>query len=304
MGESTIGVVDIGSNTVHLLVASSNGRSLKPLVDTSESLRLGGDIDKDGALSPEKADALVATLERFKGVAAQAGVTTLHLLATQALRVATNREEVCRRISEATGLPVAILSTEQEAMLAFTGAAADCPNIGPQVVVDIGGGSMQVGIGEQAEMWDSVSLPLGAARMADHFLPNDPPTPADEASLAGYLSTVVPSALPLPDTGVTRVVGVGGTLRRTPPLLGLKNDQTFPSDGLESILGMLRGRSEAEIAEIYELKPERAGLILPAVLLLREVVKGYDFPPLVMACYGLREGAVLSLARNGRNSRM
>ena len=236
MREQTLGVVDIGSNTVHLLVARTNGRSLVPLVDVSEGLQLGGDVDYDGVLSVGKLKELLSTLSAFRKIAAEAGVSTLHLLATQAIRMAANKDEICQAITKATTLRVEVLTPEQEAAFSFAGADADCPSIGPQVVVDIGGGSMQVAIGLHGDVWDSVSLPLGAARVVNQFLPSDPPTYLEEARLVSYLASVIPPALPLPDTTVTGIIGVGGTLRRMPALIDTKNGQPCPADALERIL--------------------------------------------------------------------
>ena len=216
--EALLGVVDIGSNTVHLLVARTNGRSLVPTVDISEGLRLGGDIDTDGAISSGKLQELVDTLTLYEQAAKEAGVGRLRLLATQALRVASNRDQVIKAIEDATGLCVEILGPDQEAALAYLGADASCPSVGPQVMLDIGGGSAQIAIGQYGQVWGSISLPLGAARMAAHFLPTDPPTHVEEALLTSYFAKVVLPSLPLPDTTVTGIVGVGGTLRpdRTP----------------------------------------------------------------------------------------
>jgi exopolyphosphatase/guanosine-5'-triphosphate,3'-diphosphate pyrophosphatase len=299
--EKTLGVVDIGSNTVHLLVARTNGRSITPLLDMSEGLRLGGDVDYAGVLSSEKLDELIATLREFQAAAegVGVGVTALHLLATQAIRTALNRDHIGAAVQQALGLRVEVLSTEQEAEYAFLGADTSCPSVGPQVAVDIGGGSMQVAVGQNGQVWDSVSLPLGAARIVNRFMPSDPPTYIDEALLVTYLANTLPAALPLSDTNVSGVLGIGGTLRRIPPLLGAELGQILPHDAIEHILGLLRGKPVEEIAATYDQKPERARLFMPALLVLREVMRGYDFPPLIMAQYGIREGAILVLARTG-----
>lgn len=297
--ELTLGVVDIGSNTVHLLVARTNGRAIVPLVDLSESLRLGGDVDASGAISEVKLTELVRTIQVYQGAAAGVGVDRIHLLATQAVRIAANSQEICDTVLRETGLQVEILPPDVEASIAFLGADADCPSVGPQVMVDIGGGSMQIAVGQHGQVWDSVSLPLGGARVATHFLPSDPPTYLEEARLVNYLAQVVPPALPLPDTNVTGVIGVGGTLRRIPALVGMKARQDLTDDAIERIISGLRGLTAAEISARYELKSDRARLLLPVMLLIREVLRGYSFPPLVIAGYGIREGAILYLARKG-----
>jgi exopolyphosphatase/pppGpp-phosphohydrolase len=103
--------------------------------------------------------------------------------------------------------------------------------------------------------------------------------------------------LPLPDTTITGVLGVGGTLRRTPALMDLRVSDIYPQDAVEMMLAMVRGHSTADISTKYELKPERARLLMPALLVLREVLQGYENPPLIMSPYGVREGAILTLAR-------
>jgi exopolyphosphatase/guanosine-5'-triphosphate,3'-diphosphate pyrophosphatase len=295
--EKTLGVVDIGSNTVHLLVARTDGRHVETIVDESEGLRLGADVDYTGALSEEKLQELIVTLIRFRDQAVAQEASEIHLLATQALRIATNQAAVLKELESKLELPVDVLTPQLEAEFAFLGADLACPSVGPQVMVDIGGGSMQIAVGQNGDVWDSVSLPLGASRVASQFLPSDPPTYLEEAQLVTYLAQTIPSALPLPDTNVTGILGVGGTLRRSPWLINLQIGEMFPPNTLEPMLAILRGRTTDQITTSYDLKPERARLLMPALLILREVMRGYDNPPLIMAPYGVREGAILSLAR-------
>lgn len=295
--EKTLGVVDIGSNTVHLLVARTNGRLIEPLVDISDGLRLGEDIDFTGALSDAKLEALITTLTQFQDAASAHDVSAMHLLATQAVRAASNRAAVLKCISERLGLEVEVLAPQQEAEYAFLGADLACPSVGPQVMLDIGGGSMQIAVGQNGEVWDSVSLPLGASRLANQRLLADPPTYLEEASLVVFLSETIRPVLPVPGTKVTGLLGVGGTLRRTPNLLGLQVGQLYPPNGIENMLALVRGRSTADIQATFEMKPERGRLLLPALLLLREVAHAYNNPPIIMSPYGVREGAILALAR-------
>lgn len=298
--EKTLGVVDIGSNTVHLLVARTNGRHVEPIVDVSEGLRLGADVDYTGGLSEEKLAELLDTLVRFRDQARRESATEIHLLATQAIRIASNRERVVAELEAKVEVPVDVLTPAMEAEFAFLGADVACPSVGPQVMIDIGGGSMQVAVGQNGEVWDSVSLPLGASRVAGQFLPSDPPTYLEEALLVTYLAQTIQEVLPLRDTNITGVLGVGGTLRRSPALLNLGIGEILPKDSVEKMIGLVRGRTTGELAARFELKPERARLLMPALLVLREVLRGYEDPPLILSPYGVREGAVLALARGGR----
>ena len=240
MQEQTFGVVDLGSNTVHLLVAQSDGRTLTPVVDATAGLALGADVDASGTIGPAKLEATLDTVRAFQEAAAAEGVRNLRLLATQAIRAATNRDAVCAAITAATGLPVHILTPEEEAALAFRGATAACPGSGARVVVDIGGGSMQVAVGTDGQMRQSVSLPLGAARVVARFLPNDPPTAADEATLVATLAAQILPVLP-PATAPALLIGVGGMARRIPQIVGGTPETGLPADALDRALADLRG---------------------------------------------------------------
>jgi exopolyphosphatase/guanosine-5'-triphosphate,3'-diphosphate pyrophosphatase len=295
----TIGVVDLGSNTVHLLVAHSDGQTIIPLVDLTAGLRLGGDVDRTGAISPEKLQDTLASLAEFQAAAATVGVDRLLLIATQAIRIATNSAAVCAAITAATGLPVQVLTPEQEAALAFLAATAGGAQDRPQAVVDIGGGSMQVAVGQHATVECSISLPLGGARLASRFIANDPPTTAEEAALQAYVAGEIAAALPARDPPPGAVIGVGGTVRRIPQLLGQQPGDMIPPDGLNQALALLRCTTAAELAAEYGMERERARLLLPGILVLREVLRGYGHPPLTIAPYGIREGAILRLVRQG-----
>lgn len=299
MTEPIWGVIDIGSNTVHLLVARVEGNRVVPLVDASADLYLGRDLQGGGAIGRARLHATLLKLQEYQATATEAGVTRLHLIATQAIRAARNRDAVCAAIAQATGLPVQVLSPEHEATLAFVGAEAVAPSPGGHVVVDIGGGSVQVGVGVGAHLESSNSLPLGATRLVAEFLPDDPPTPAQETALAAHLATIVPPELPARAGGVVQAIATGGMARRIPQLLGEPVGVPFPTARLDGALAAVRGQPAAALAAAYALEPDRARLLLPGMLVLREIVQGYRVPALVVAAYGIREGAVLRLARHG-----
>jgi exopolyphosphatase/guanosine-5'-triphosphate,3'-diphosphate pyrophosphatase len=296
-------VVDIGSNTAHLLVARSDGRAPAPLVDQTANLRLGGDVDRGGVISPAKVDELIATLRGFQDAARDAGAAGLYLFATEALRAAANRDAVLAAVTAATGLPVHLLPPEAEAALDYRGAVAGAPGAGLRAVVEIGGGSLHVVVGEGDAIRGSVSLPLGGARLVARFLPDDPPDAEDEARLAAYLAEVIPNALPLRNTAMTALLGTGGTLRRLPALLGWDLARPLPAEALEVALARVRGQPAGRLTAGSDMPADRARMLLPALLALREIRRGYHAPPLMVVPTGVREGAILQLARCGVNER-
>src|SRR5437763_17126982 len=112
-------VADLGSNTLHLLIATVQDGRVRGILDESEMVRLGEDVDREGEISEGKIERAIGVVRRFKHRSECFGVATLHLMATQAVRAAGNREELLARIEDAVGLPVTVLSTEDEARLAF-----------------------------------------------------------------------------------------------------------------------------------------------------------------------------------------
>jgi exopolyphosphatase/guanosine-5'-triphosphate,3'-diphosphate pyrophosphatase len=296
-------VADIGSNTAHLLVAVSDGRALVPLVDQTANLRLGGEVDHGGAIGPAKVDELIATLRGFQDAARAAGAPELYCFATEAVRAATNGEAVLAAVTAATGLPVHLLPPEAEAALGYRGAVAGVPGAGLRAVVDIGGGSLQVIVGEGAAIRGSVSLPLGAARLVARFLPDDPPEAGDAARLAAHLAAVIAPALPLRNQAITALLGTGGTLRRLAAVRGWDAGRPLPGDALDATVAWVRGLPAARLAAEANLPVDRARMFLPALLAWREVWRGYHAPPLWVVPGGVREGAILQLARAGLNER-
>ncbi len=299
----TWAVADIGSNTVHLLVARVAGDALAPLVDQTANLRLGGEVDRDGAIGPAKVDELVATLRGFQAAARAAGAAGLYCFATEAMRAAANRDAVLAAVTAATGLPVHLLPPEAEAALGYRGATAGVPGAGLRAVVDIGGGSLQVVVGEGEAIRGGVSLPLGAARLVARFLPDDPPEAGDAARLAAHLAAVIPPALPLRNQDITALLGTGGTLRRLAAVRGWDAGRPLPADAPAAALAWMRDLPAARLAAEADLPVDRARMFLPALLAWREVWRGYHAPPLWVVPGGVREGAILHLARAGLNER-
>jgi exopolyphosphatase/pppGpp-phosphohydrolase len=158
-------------------------------------------------------------------------------------------------------------------------------------------------VGEGDVIRGSVSLPLGAARLVARFLPDDPPEAGDVARLAAHLVGVIPPALPLRNHDMAAVLGTGGTLRRLAALRGWDAGRPLPGDALDAALAWVRGLPAARLAETGAMPVDRARMFLPALLAWREVWRGYHAPPLWVVPGGVREGAILQLARAGLNER-
>jgi exopolyphosphatase/guanosine-5'-triphosphate,3'-diphosphate pyrophosphatase len=292
MPSMRVAVIDVGSNTARLLVASvSPPREVEAVADERAFLGLGAEIATRGRLRKRSIATAADTAGRFARVARKAGAERLETIVTAPGRQGAEPERLLAALREATGAPVRVLTAEQEGTLAYDGAVARAGVLpGVVGVVDVGGGSTEIVVGEPAGggvTWVR-SLDIGSLRLTSLHLPDDPPA-ADQIAAA---RAVVAAALerlepPTPDL----VFGTGGSSRALGKVLGRRYDAA----DLDAAATDLGGRSAAERAEAFGLHPIRAESIVAGAIVLAEVSRLLD-RPFELARGGLREGAALQLA--------
>ena len=279
--------VDIGTNTTRLLVAERDRGRLREVVALPRFLRLVP--DEGGQIPPEAVTALAAIVAAHARTAQQHGVSEVHVVGTAAIRAASNRDELCAAVQSACGIDVEILTGEQEAELAFSGALATLatPPAGAIGVIDVGGGSCELVTGTAAEgvtWWRSV--PIGSGTLAARHLRSDPPQLAELASARAEIDVALQDVDP-PETELVLVVGGSATT-----LAAAGGDELEPAS-IARILAVLLAEPAAEAAKRLGLHVERVRL-LPAGLLALEAVWGaFGQAPLQIARGGLREGVVM-----------
>ena len=193
IGSKRLGVLDVGSNTVHLLVVDAH-RGARPTPMTSEKteLRLAERIDAAGRLTGEGAAALVDAVARAAAQAADAGCIEVLAFATSALRDATNSASVTARVRSETGVALRLLPGEAEARYTFLAARRWCGwSAGRLLVLDIGGGSLELAAGDDEHPDVAVSVPLGAGRMTRDWFRADPPERSEVAALEAHADAVL-----------------------------------------------------------------------------------------------------------------
>ncbi|GAB2919329.1 Ppx/GppA family phosphatase [Streptomyces mayteni] len=180
-----LGVLDVGSNTVHLLVVDAHpGARPLPAYSHKTELRLAELLDARGAIGQDGVDRLVATIREALEVAEDQGVADLLPFATSAVREASNADSVLARVADETGVALQVLSGADEARLTFLAARRWLGwSAGRLLMFDIGGGSLEIAFGLDEEPDAAVSLPLGAGRLTAARLPGDPPSAADVRAL-------------------------------------------------------------------------------------------------------------------------
>lgn len=174
-----LGVLDVGSNTVHLLVVDAHpGARPLPAHSHKVELRLAQLLDEDGAIGPDGIDKLVGVVQEALQAAEDKGVEELLPFATSAVREASNADDVLARVQTETGVELQVLTGAEEARLTFLAVRRWFGwSAGKLLVLDIGGGSLEIGYGIDEEPDAAVSLPLGAGRLTAGWLPGDPPEP-------------------------------------------------------------------------------------------------------------------------------
>ncbi|BFO14155.1 hypothetical protein SHKM778_05430 [Streptomyces sp. KM77-8] len=188
-----LGVLDVGSNTVHLLVVDAHpGARPLPAHSHKADLRLAQLLDDDGAIGPEGVDRLISIIHEALQAAEDKGVEELLPFATSAVRDAGNADDVLTRVREETGVELQVLSGDEEARLTFLAARRWFGwSAGNLLVIDIGGGSLEIAYGMDEEPDATVSLPLGAGRLTAARLPGDPPEPDDVRALRRHVRTEI-----------------------------------------------------------------------------------------------------------------
>ena len=285
-----LGCIDIGSNTTRLLVAEAGTGPLRELAAERAYTCIRKSRADDGRIPPEKVAETVGVVSDQARRARELGAGEVVAVATAAIRDAPNRRELERGVEEAAGIPLRVISGEEEARLSFLGAIGTGaePVTGTLAVVDVGGGSTEIAIGSSArgvEWWRS--LPIGSGVLADRHLHSDPPL-ASELDAVRREVTVVFDGLGAP--AVDHVVAVGGTATSLLGVLGRGLDEETLECGIEVLM---RGTVD-ELARRLELDPARVRVLPAGIVVLQALAARLG--PLQIACGGLREGVILDRA--------
>jgi exopolyphosphatase / guanosine-5'-triphosphate,3'-diphosphate pyrophosphatase len=293
--QSPVGVraacIDIGSNTTRLLVADYVDGVLAEVHQERAFTRIGKGLAASGAIGADKIEEVVAVVLNQLAVAREHGASEIRGVATAAIRTASNGSALARAIAAGTGLEVEIVSGEDEARLAFRGAAAmlepetaaRCQQLG---VIDVGGGSSEVVVGaapDRVGWWSSV--PIGSGALTDHCLHSDPPSAGElESARHEVAAALAGLAPPCPELAVA----VGGSATS----LGRVAGPVLDAGAFERALAVLAGDSAAAVAERFLIDPQRARL-LPAGLLILQGASRLLEATIQVGRGGIREGVLL-----------
>jgi exopolyphosphatase/guanosine-5'-triphosphate,3'-diphosphate pyrophosphatase len=287
--------IDIGSNTTRLLVADAGNGQLRELVTQRAFTRIGKSIASSGSIPTEKIAETADVVATQAKVAREVGAEQIVAVATAAIRNAPNRDQLLDAVRLAGGMPLEILSGEEEARLSFVGATRTMlqPSDETIAVIDVGGGSTEIAVGEpNGDMAWSASFRIGSGFLADSYLRSDPPS-VDELEKVRTHVTGTFEGLEPPPAG--EAVAVGGTATSLRRLLGAE----LSHETLERGIRVLSTTPIEDVAARFELDAERVRL-LPAGILVLEAISDLLALPLRIARGGLREGVLLELVEGRR----
>jgi exopolyphosphatase / guanosine-5'-triphosphate,3'-diphosphate pyrophosphatase len=295
-----LGVLDVGSNTVHLqVVDTSPGARPNPTFNYKEELRLTQYINEDNLVSDEGIEKLRSSIKR--AIEQSASVQTQELLpfATSALREAGNGEKIINSINKDFHIDLQVLTGEEEAKLTFLAARRWFGwSSGRLLVIDIGGGSLEMAVGIDEAPEIATSLPLGAARLTKDFLKGDPYTDKSLRALRDHienkLEQILPSLVKHQDTD--RAIATSKTLRTLARLAGDWFDGTGKNitvEAIRKISAKLSEMDENSRAKLPGVSENRASQIVAGSLVAESVMRNLDIKELEICPWALREGVVL-----------
>lgn len=298
--------IDIGTNTVLLLVAVKNEKVLDSIHEDQRIPRLGRGVDASGNLFEESVERVMEVLKEYKGILSSnfPDIKTLSVTATSAVRDAANRDYLIDMIKEETGFDVNVLSGRQEAKLTYMGALSMLPQEDNAAVIDIGGGSTEIAYGKNGKLLDSHSFNMGSVRFTERFINSDPPAGEQVNSCRNEIKLILqtrPFEINWKREEVS-LIGVAGTVTSLAYIdMGLTRYDTNQINGYRLSRNVIKEWAEkismTKVKTLEEQYPEvmkgRAEVILAGILILDEFMNFYGIPEVKVSTGGIRHGAIL-----------
>ncbi|MEW2580559.1 Ppx/GppA phosphatase family protein [Streptomyces syringium] len=299
-----LGVLDVGSNTVHLLVVDAHpGARPLPAHSHKTELRLAELLDDHGAISDAGIDRLIAVIQGALQAAEDKGVEEVLPFATSAVREAANADAVLARVTKETGITLPVMTGDEEARLTFLAARRWFGwSSGKLLVLDIGGGSLEIALGLDEEPDAAVSLPLGAGRLTAGWLPGDPPDPTDVRALRRHVRAQIarivgdfsrrgaPDHIVATSKTFKQLARIAGAARSTE---GLYVKRTLSRRALEQWVPKLAAMTVEQRAALPGVSEGRAPQLLAGALVAEAAMDLFGVEELVLCPWALREGVIL-----------
>jgi exopolyphosphatase / guanosine-5'-triphosphate,3'-diphosphate pyrophosphatase len=302
--------VDIGSNSVRMLAAEVlPGSSARTLASDREVTRLGASVFTTGRVSVEAMDSVCSVLRRFAESWSKLEVLGVRAVATSAIRDASNQADFIARASEALGSPVEIISGQEEARLIYLGVQSRWPQGDDRVLImDVGGGSAEFIVGQNGEMREGISRPLGAVRLTEVFLRSDPPTETELHRLSKFIAEKFDPVLSrIQPLNFDRMIATSATAAAIVSAINrVPREERETADRLRVKIGQVR-ELYAELAsrnlqarkKLHGIGPRRAEIIVAGTAVCLHAMERLNQNALYYCTAGVRDGIVADLAARG-----
>ena len=289
------GIVDLGSNTIRLSIYHWEGQDFRLLLNKKTMAGLAGYV-QGGVLSDSGILVACRTLSSYRALLDNFQVSKMHVFATASLRNISNTGEAVETIRDVTGIPVEVLSGDEEAALSFKGAVLP-GGVSTGLLADIGGGSFELVSYEDMSITSACSLPVGSLSLYTRFVNGLFPTPEERKAMRAYVEEQLDRAR---TSGVrrSRLCGVGGTIRalnklsvdvfHKPP-----ESRSMTAEELRELYKLLKKDGRDTLRQILHAAPDRVHTLVPGLVILNTVIKAYGVEQVTASSSGVREGYLM-----------
>jgi exopolyphosphatase/guanosine-5'-triphosphate,3'-diphosphate pyrophosphatase len=301
VGSKRVAVIDVGTNSTRLLVADVAEGRVSPLERRSTVTRLGRGVDLSGHLAGEAIEDVCIAIGGYIGMIEELGAETIDVIATSAVRDADNGSAFVAELRERFALSARVLDGEEEARSTYLGATAEAPPTEPTLVVDIGGGSTELVVGQGSEVSFHDSLQAGVVRHSERHIAGDPPTAGELEALATDVRGLIENSV---GAGVAagRGIAVAGTPTSLAAIeLGLEpydpsrvHGHVLALPSIQHMLSQLASIPLAERVEIPGMHPDRAPTIVAGVVILVEVMRAFGLEQIRVSEHDILYGTAIS----------
>jgi len=286
------GAIDIGTNAARLLVGEvekEGGHSfVKKLSYTRVPLRLGEDVFEDGKISKKKTEDFVKTIQAFKLISDIFDVKKLRAVATSAMRETSNADKVIDKIKDESGVEIEVISGDEEARLIFgTFFLLDFDKSKPFVVIDVGGGSTEISVFESGERVGSHSFEIGTLRMLKHKVDK-----GMWVEIHDWIAEHVDM------NSLHQIFGTGGNINKVHKILGAGHMEPISVSQIKGLRNDLHELTVPQRVDQYQLKPDRADVIVPAMDIYIYILDELNCSELIVPKIGLSDGMIYDMHLN------
>ncbi len=304
------GAIDMGTNSIRLLIAELVDSKIVNSTKTLETVRIGQNTDKTGGISPKAIDRTIESLKKFKLLIEKEGLVSVPVIGTSAVRDAKNRHILIDKVKAQLDMDIEVIAGEREAELGFKGVLAGLNNVqGDIMVVDIGGGSTELIIGNKDGIKYMVSLDIGAVRMTEKFIENDKVYEEEINNIVKFIDTILePELRKIKKFSVERVIGIGGTATTLAAIDQVMttydkdkiHNHSLKVDTIREILKKFISKGLEDRKKIKGLQPKRADIITAGTIILIRIMELLEAESISISEYDNLEGLVFEREKAGK----